>query len=319
MDVQSFVGGDMKPSWVLVCAVLLTGSFAFVSADNLALSFDGVNDFARMLNTAANIPTGNTAYTEELWVNVQGWPVYDGGYNGFLLSRGAEGGQMGCHIVLLNHHLGLTHWGYDRDTGVALEANRWYHVATTYDGTTEKLYVDGQLRWQAPLSGLNVQPTPITLGRHNNYSNYFFQGLMDEVRIWNTVRSNEQIAANAKRLINPASPGLVAYWRMDEPNGQYLIDSSSSANFAILGATMAPADDDPTRTMFGAVIYPSCVKDLVADINFDCAVDSADLLLLAEKWLTTCDPADLCGEADIDRSGRVDLADMAAIAAEWLR
>jgi hypothetical protein len=314
-----FVGGDMKPSRVWVCAFLLASPFAYVSADNPALSFDGVNDFARMLNTAVNIPVGNAAYTEELWVNVQGWPDYGGGYEGFLLSRGAEGVQMGCHIVLLNHHIGLTHWGSDRDTGIALEADRWYHVATTYDGTTEKLYVDGQLRWQAPLSGLNVQPTVITFGRHNNYSNYFFQGLMDEVRIWNYVRTNKQIAANAKRLIDPASPGLVAYWRMDELNGQYLIDSSSSANFAVLGATMAPATDDPTRTAFGAVIYPPCVKDLVADINFDCAVDSADLLLLAEKWLSACDPAVLCGDADIDRSGRVDLMDMATLAAEWLR
>jgi hypothetical protein len=310
----------MKPSRVWVCVFLSAIPFAFVSADNLALSFDGVNDFARTQSTAANIPVGNAAYTEELWVNVQGWPVYGEGYNGFLLSRGAEGWQMGCHIVLLNHHLGLTHWGYDRDTGVALEVNRWYHVATTYDGTIEKLYVDGQLRWQAPIpGGLNIQPTPITFGRHNNYSNYFFQGLLDEVRIWNTARNDEQIAANAKRLIDPASPGLVAYWRMDEPDGQYLIDSSSSANFAILGATMAPATDDPTRTAFGVVIYPPCVKDLVADINFDCAVDSEDLLLLAEKWLTTCDPATPCGDADIDRSGRVDLVDMAVVASEWLK
>jgi hypothetical protein len=290
-----------------------------VSADNLALSFDGVNDFARTQAVAANIPTGNAAYTEELWVNVQGWPDCGGGYNGFLLSRGTEGWFCGTHIVLVNHHIGLTHWGSDRDTGVALEANRWYHVATAYDGATEKLYLDGQLRWQAPLSGLNVQPTPITFGRHNNYSNYFFQGLLDEVRIWNTVRSDQQIAANAKRLIDPASPGLVAYWRMDELNGQYLIDSSSSANFAVLGANTNPATDDPTRTAFGAVIYPPCVKDLVAGINFDCAVDSADLLLLADLWLTACDPTTPCGDADIDRSGRVDLMDMATLAAEWIR
>jgi hypothetical protein len=309
----------MKPSRVWVCAFLLACPLAFVSADNLALSFDGVNDFARTQTVAANIPTGNAAYTEELWVNVQGWPEYGNGYEGFLLSRGTEGLHHGVHIVLMNHHIGLTHWAPDRDTGVPVEDHRWYHIATTYDGITEKLYVDGQLRWQAPLGGLNVQPTAITFGRHNNYYSYYFQGLLDEVRIWNTVRSDQEIAANAKRLIDPTSPGLVAYWRMDELNGQYLIDSSSSGNFAILGADMSPATDDPTRTVFDQILHPVCEKDLVADINFDCAVDSEDLLLLAEKWLTPCDPASLCGDVDIDQSGRVDLADMAAVAAEWLR
>jgi hypothetical protein len=308
----------MKPLQVWICAFLLTSPCAFASADNLALSFDGVNDFARTEYTTVNIPVGNAAYTEELWVNVQGWPDYGGGYNGFLLSRGAEGWQMGCHIVLLNHHIGLTHWGPDRDTGIELEANRWYHVATTYDGIAEKLYVDGQLRWLAPLSGLKVQPTLITFGRHNNYGNYFFQGLMDEVRIWNTVRSDQEIAANVKRLVDPASPGLVANWRMDEPDGQ-LLDDSSSINIAVLGATTNPASDDPTRIVSETGLYPACIKNLVADINFDCAVDSADLLLLAEKWLTICDPTTPCGDADIDQSGRVDLADMAVVAAEWLK
>jgi hypothetical protein len=310
----------MKASRVWVCAFLLACPLAFVSADNGALSFDGVNDFARTQTTAANIPVGNTAYTQEFWVNIQGWPEYSGGYNGFLLSRGTEGPHHGVHIVLMNHHIGLTHWMPDRDTGVELEDHRWYHIATTYDGSTEKLYVDGQLRWEAPLTtGLNVQPTPITLGRHNNYYSYYFQGLLDEVRIWNTVRTTEEIAANANRQIDPGSPGLVAYWRMDETDGQVLIDCSASANTAILGETTNPASDDPARVGSEIILEPFCKTDLAADLNFDCTVDMEDLLYLAEKWLTLCNPLAVCGHADIDYSGRVDLADMAAVAAEWLR
>ncbi|NLH17246.1 MAG: LamG domain-containing protein [Phycisphaerae bacterium] len=287
--------------------------------DNRALSFDGVNDFARTQMTTANIPIGNSAYTEELWVNVQGWPDYGGGYQGFVLSRGAEGWHYGVHIVLMNGHIGLTHWDPDRDTGVALETGRWYHIATTYDGSNEKLYVDGRLRWQAPLTGLNVQPTPITLGRHNNYGDYFFRGFLDEVRIWNYARSDIEIAAGAKRRMDSASPGLVAYWRMDEADGQLLLDHSSSGNTAVLGADTNPADDDPTRIGSPILLHPACDNNLLADLNFDCSVDPEDLLILADRWLSICDPVILCGPIDIDQSERVDLADLAFLAAEWLR
>jgi hypothetical protein len=310
----------MKPFQVRVCVFSWMGLWAFVSADNGALSFDGINDFARTQATAADIPVGNASYTQELWVNVQGWPAYGNGYEGFLLSRGTEGPHHGVHIVLLNHHVGLTHWIPDTDTGIALEDHRWYHIATTYDGFSEKLYVDGQLRWESPItSGLAVQPTPITLGRHNNYFNYFFQGFLDEVRIWNYVRSAEEIAANADRQMDPTSPGLVAYWRMDEAGGQVLTDSSASLNAAILGDTLQPAIDDPTRIGSELILESFCGTHLTADINFDCTVNLDDLLSLAEKWLALCNPLSLCGHADIDLSSRVDLADLALLASEWMK
>jgi hypothetical protein len=50
------------------------------------------------------------------------------------------------------------------------------------------------------------------------------------------------------------------------------------------------------------------------DLNNDCRVDSADLLMLAEQWLTGPE-----GSADLDHSGQVDGADLALLGSDWRR
>ena len=58
--------------------------------------------------------------------------------------------------------------------------------------------------------GTAMNSTGVTAG--------FFQGRMDEVRIWNTARSAAQIAANYNLEI-PSAAGLVGRWDMNEACG----------------------------------------------------------------------------------------------------
>jgi len=61
-----------------------------------------------------------------------------------------------------------------------------------------------------------------------------------------------------------------------------------------------------------------CPNLLQGDINSDCVVDSNDLLLLADKWLSPpCSAPDWCGECDINRDGTLDMVDMTLLMDNW--
>jgi len=55
----------------------------------------------------------------------------------------------------------------------------------------------------------------------------------------------------------------------------------------------------------------ACDVPLSSDLNGDCAVNFADVLTMAEQWLTESDSVNLGG------SGRVDIVDFAALSADW--
>ncbi|HSH17241.1 MAG TPA: LamG domain-containing protein, partial [Verrucomicrobiae bacterium] len=58
----------------------------------------------------------------------------------------------------------------------------------------------------------------------------FFRGELDEFRVWNVVRSPEQIAANLNARLAGNEAGLVACYRMDEASGTALVDATTPAN-----------------------------------------------------------------------------------------
>lgn len=64
------------------------------------------------------------------------------------------------------------------------------------------------------------------------------------------------------------------------------------------------------RSVFRTSLCPN-------DLNRDGRIDAADLRIIADLWLNPCTAPDWCAGADLDHSQRVDLADLAALAAYW--
>lgn len=73
-------------------------------------------------------------------------------------------------------------------------AGTWYHIAGTYDGTTERIYVNGVLENSQPFSGniFNFDG-PLSIGSHCYGAICFFNGTIDEVKIYNYARTAEEI------------------------------------------------------------------------------------------------------------------------------
>jgi hypothetical protein len=77
------------------------------------------------------------------------------------------------------------------------QAGVWYHVVATYDGTTMRLYVNGALEDTVASSLLvenNALPLYVGVFGAINVTNQLFHGQMDEVAIYATVLSAQQVA-----------------------------------------------------------------------------------------------------------------------------
>jgi hypothetical protein len=73
--------------------------------------------------------------------------------------------------------------------GSSLPKNLWSHLVGTYDGATLKLYVNGELvRKQAVTGRIVTSNSPLRIGGNGVWSE-FFQGRIDEVRIYNRALS----------------------------------------------------------------------------------------------------------------------------------
>jgi hypothetical protein len=66
---------------------------------------------------------------------------------------------------------------------------------------------------------------------------------MDEVRIWNVVRTQEQIQDHMHCELAGNESGLIGYWKFNEASGSIAYDSSPYGNHAYLygGATLVPS------------------------------------------------------------------------------
>lgn len=74
-----------------------------------------------------------------------------------------------------------------------LLANRWYHVAATYDGTTLKAYLNGQLQASTPAAASDLPQGTLRLG--GGVSGEWWQGSVDELNVWNYALSAADVLA----------------------------------------------------------------------------------------------------------------------------
>ena len=74
--------------------------------------------------------------------------------------------------------------------------SNWHFIVCTYDGSNIKLYVDGSYIGQTAASGNIVGPAGATyLGAYNKAGDHYLNGKIDEVSIWNSALSSNEVSA----------------------------------------------------------------------------------------------------------------------------
>jgi hypothetical protein len=98
--------------------------------------------------------------------------------------------------------------------GGVIPNGTWIHIAVTSDGTTRKHYINGELVETHSEAGPPTGSTsPLQIGGDASYE-FSPSGLVNEVRLWNVARTQDQIRAALNVPLRSAQPGLVAVWPM---------------------------------------------------------------------------------------------------------
>ncbi|HEY5284493.1 MAG TPA: LamG-like jellyroll fold domain-containing protein, partial [Polyangia bacterium] len=122
--------------------------------------------------------------------------------------------------------------------------------ACSYDGATAalKLYIDQDLAVSGTgTAALQWDTNPFIVGgaTDNGSINSEFRGDIDEVLIWGTVRSIDQVAVDMHTCSPASLAGLAGYWSFDEGSGQVAADATTNRNTLQLGSAVTPDGSDP--------------------------------------------------------------------------
>jgi len=165
---------------------------------------------------------GVAPYTLEAWIKPRSVT------GGFIVGKLSEGS-----LSIVRGHLVAGRNVADRGVGsvairstTVLETGRWYHVATTFDGMSMTLYVNGRpevrTRVLTRLKAFSSEATLIGAQKNQELLCNFFLGLIGEVRIWNVSRTAGQMLTWMD-TVEPAASGLVAhYGSWSNPEGRHV-------------------------------------------------------------------------------------------------
>ncbi len=171
-------------------ATLSGATWSTTAKNGKALSFNGTSNYVRVNDSASlHLTTGMTL---EAWVNMTGgssWRtvIFKERPGGMTYSLYAQNGS--------NRPVGQIYTNAEQDAqgAAAVPLNTWTHLATTYDGATQKLYVNGVQVASRAQTGSIISSTGLLKIGGNAIWSEFFQGLIDDVRIYNRALSLTEI------------------------------------------------------------------------------------------------------------------------------
>ena len=83
--------------------------------------------------------------------------------------------------------------GFSIDATTDITDDKWHHLAFTFDGKMGRAYVDGELEVEAPNGATFQSADPITIGVPNLDNANGLKGIIEEIRISNVARTEEEI------------------------------------------------------------------------------------------------------------------------------
>ncbi len=209
-----------------------------------ALNFDGTTDYV----SSSQVLTSGV-FTMSAWIN----PARYGASNqaNGIIYQGTGVGDGGMALAVYANNSGLLlrsgTTSYLSNSNV-ITLNRWQHVAVTVSGSSYAFYVDGVIVGQG--SGtVALSANSLKLGYWYNAAESFrfFQGSMDDVRVYNRALTGNEIArlygGGSSRAKPATTRGLVGHWSFEDCKLNKASDDSGRGNtgtltnFALTGAT----------------------------------------------------------------------------------
>lgn len=168
-----------------------------------ALKFDGINDWVTV-NDSASLDL-SAGMTLEAWV----YPQSLAGWDNVVLKEISGGLSYGLYANS-DANGASTYINNGSDRGVAepaqLALNQWTHLVGTYDGQAQRLYINGVKVAESVQNGLIQQSSGVLRIGGNSVWGEYFQGYIDEVRIYNRALTATEINANLATAVSVSNP-----------------------------------------------------------------------------------------------------------------
>ncbi|KPA18375.1 conserved hypothetical protein, membrane, partial [Candidatus Magnetomorum sp. HK-1] len=191
-----------------------------------ALSFDGVDDYIDIGNS---INLANSSFTIEFWLKRGSINSLD-----YVAIHGTQSTNNMLLIGFTNSNtFAFCFYSNDLVTNDVYIDTDWHHWAVTFDSNTKerKIFKNGN-EVASDISSSNfIGSGDFYIG---NFLSNYYHGYIDEYRIWNNVRSANEIRANMCKKISGDESHLIAYYRFDHTTGSILPDLSGYDNHGSL-------------------------------------------------------------------------------------
>ncbi len=156
-----------------------------------AIELDGKGDYVKIDNESAFDITNQI--TVAAWVNItsvpQEWTA--------IVTKGDSAWRMSTESAQNAFHFGITQ-NNKLNGRTTVSSGQWHHVACVYDGQEMKTYVDGKLDVSRSQTGpMGTNDFPVCIGENIQMKGRCWNGLIDDVRIYNCAISENEIAALA--------------------------------------------------------------------------------------------------------------------------
>ena len=203
-----------------------------------ALSFGGGSDEVNMGDVHGF--EGTVPFSIEAWMELDQVDVFQVGVSKIVTTPAIDGYE--ALRVNSNNTIQFGRWSAGPSilaTATTLaQVGVLMHVAGTYDGTNSRIYINGVLEGTS-VTDTNSLANNIAIFGMAAFGS--FNGKIDDLRVWSTVRIQGEIQANMNKRLVGNEAGLVGYWPLDEGSGTTAFDATSSANNGtITGAVYVP-------------------------------------------------------------------------------
>jgi hypothetical protein len=163
----------------------------------MALEFNAVDNYVE-------VPTSDSLEIDEN-VSIAAWINWIDAGDGWLaiMANGQQGGPWENYGLFVNRGGGYLYFTLSLDGGHITQStpnntvvpDEWLHACATWDGSNARIYVNGEMVLEQPQSGQLVPPQlPLRIG-HRDGSSHYFNGIIDEVRVYNHTLIEEEILA----------------------------------------------------------------------------------------------------------------------------
>jgi hypothetical protein len=217
------------------------------------VKFDAVDDYVQVPDHEALDSFG--PMTIEAWIMPESYP-----HEVQILSHHDHNAHTGYVLLIFDDSKMQFRYQYGDSNhssgGNEVSAGQWHHVAATFDGTTVRNFIDGELVFDGVLDGNTADDYagPLTIGRTSDNTDFPFDGIIEELRLSNVAR----YAASFSLPTEPfeVDDSTVALWHFDG-TGQEVTDAAGT-HHGTLGETDQPEASDPER------VSVPCIDELAS-------------------------------------------------------